>query len=99
MPTAAAGDCQEVICKATHPGYFCGFHTSLVEVDRRDCVIQEKHINDSLVIRYFLLFAHTFISDRTPVLTRLPGARLLLCQTIWHAEKIAGSVSREKLKT
>ena len=27
-------------------------NTSLVEVDR-DCVIQEKHINDSLVVRYF----------------------------------------------
>jgi len=26
MPTAAAGDCQEVICKATHPGYLCESH-------------------------------------------------------------------------
>jgi len=32
-------------------GIFLG-PTSLVEVDR-DCVIQEKHINDSLVVRYF----------------------------------------------
>ena len=44
---------KRVICKTTHPGYFCGSHgTSLVEVDN-DCVIQEKHINDSLVVRYF----------------------------------------------
>ena len=31
------------------------FRTSLVEVDR-DCVIQEKHINDSMVVRYFRAF-------------------------------------------
>jgi len=37
-----------------------------------------------------LLFADTFVSDRKPVLTRLPGSRLLLCQTIWHARKIRG---------
>jgi len=50
MPTAAVRDCQEVIYKATRLGYFCGSNTSLVEAD---CVIQEKHINDSLVVRYF----------------------------------------------
>jgi len=48
-------------------------HTILIHV--------RHHVSD---IFELLLFADTFVLDSTPVSTRLPGERLLLCQTIWQ---------------
>jgi len=52
-----------------------------------DSVMPEKHTSDSLVVRHFRaapVGVHVVL-DSTTVSIRLPGARLVLCQIIWHA--------------